>query len=115
MRRGLYRAAWLVILCALLLALSVPSMRAASSTNEARVVLPAVATGDVVCTNNVSVDDGRLRWRALLDQMEHNTDCGPAPATVLIARDRPSQGAAAGAPSGNSEPDAQLAGRVSRR
>ncbi len=92
MRRGLYRTAWMALLCLLVLAFSVPSLADAPGMADAQPSSPALATGSVDCsTMNRNIPD--FASGSWLDGAFASGGCEPTPTTVLIAGKRPVAGA----------------------
>ncbi len=88
MRRAVYRSGWLVLLCLLLLAFSVPAMPAAPDMAEAQPSSPAVATTSTDCATGTN-NHTELARRSWVDKVLTNAVCEPTPSTVLIARSSP--------------------------
>jgi hypothetical protein len=113
MRRALYRTAWLLILCVLVLVLgSTPTV--ATAADWAHPITPAVAASDPACTDHTAITNDPIAWRSLLDAAVPQHDCAAPPRTVLVRADQIAQRGTAGSAVVNVDRPAQIAGAAER-
>lgn len=98
MRSALYRSAWLLILCVLMVTFSVPSMPSTPASPDSNDVVMSLATDDTSCMTNKQSSNDRLDEYSLLVDLARTGTCSRSPSPVLIARDWQAQDSAAGAP-----------------
>lgn len=103
MRRALYRSAWLLIVCILVLGLSLPSMGGVSLSGDVQPLAASVDTGDTSCTTATPRSSGLPGLQSLLGELAPSTNCASAPVSVLIAREHLARAGSAGAPAAATE------------
>jgi len=97
MRSALYRSAWLLIVCVLVLTLSVPGMPMTAALADSNDHVTSLSTSHTSCTTSEQRGNDQFDRYSLFVNLAPVGACRQYPSTVLIARDRPAQADAAGA------------------